>query len=71
MDTRCANPCEGCPVRFACHCLKVTEAAVIEAVQMFGLRSVKEVRRHTGAGDGCTCCHKRLETVIQQYAVAS
>jgi NifU-like protein len=72
MDPRCsANSCEGCPIRLACRCLQITEDVVIQAVRTKGLRSVKDIRSHTGAGDGCTCCHKRLESFIEQYAVAS
>ncbi len=71
MDPRCSNGCEGCPVRLVCRCLQVTEEAVLEAVRTLQLRTVKDIRQHTGAGDGCTCCHKRLERFLEQYAIAS
>ena len=45
--------------------------AALEAVRTFGLRSVREIRQHTGAGEGCTCCHQRLERFLEQYALAS
>lgn len=51
-----------------CHCLKVTEQMVIEALQLHGLRTVKEIRMVTGAGDGCTACHKRLMKYIERYS---
>ena len=71
MDPRCSSPCNACPVRFVCRCLKISEEAVREAVQTFQLRTVKEIRLHTGAGEGCTCCHQRLERFLQDLAIAS
>ena len=54
-----------------CRCLGVTEAAVIGAIVTLGLRTVKEVRRATEAGDGCTCCHKELDAYLAVYAPSS
>jgi bacterioferritin-associated ferredoxin len=56
--------------RLVCHCLKVTETVVVRTIAALGLRTLKEVRLQTGAGDGCTCCHKRLLTYLQQPAPA-
>jgi NAD(P)H-nitrite reductase large subunit len=50
-----------------CRCLKVTEEAVIHAIAILGLRTVKEIRQATGAGDGCTCCHKLLLRLIERH----
>lgn len=58
--------CDACPSRVLCHCLQVTEEAVVEAVAVFGLTTVKEVRERTGAGDGCTACHRRVRLVLQR-----
>jgi bacterioferritin-associated ferredoxin len=62
--------CTDCPAKVVCHCLQVTEAAVIEAITSLDLRSLKEVRRHTGAGDGCTCCHAQIRQYLQQLRCA-
>jgi len=70
MDSRCSNHCDACPVRFVCHCLKISEEAVLEAVRTLQLRTVKEIRLHTGAGEGCTCCHQRLERFLQDLPIA-
>ena len=56
--------CNACPGRYVCHCLKITEEEVVEAVAVLGLSTVSEVRRHTGAGDGCTACHQRLRLLV-------
>jgi len=63
--------CGDCPGRFLCHCLQVTEEAVVEAVKRFGLQTVLEVRRHTGAGEGCTACHRRIRDVVEALTVQS
>jgi bacterioferritin-associated ferredoxin len=60
------SPCTDCHAHFICHCLQVTEAAVVDAVVTLGLRTVRDIRRQTGAGEGCTCCHDRLRQVLEQ-----
>jgi bacterioferritin-associated ferredoxin len=67
----CPGPCAGCTDRIVCRCLKVTEGAIAEAVTALGLRTVKEVRRATGAGGGCTCCHKQIRALIAAHAPAA
>jgi len=63
----CAGPCGGCEDRIVCRCLGVTEGHIIEAVVTLGLRTVKDVRGATGAGDGCTCCHKQIRALIEVH----
>lgn len=60
----CAGPCAGCPDRVVCRCLKVTEEAITDAIVSLGLRTVKDVRSATGAGDGCTCCHGHIREIL-------
>lgn len=73
----CAGACRSCatvgscPDRVVCRCLGVTEEAVIGAIVTLGLRTVKEVRRATEAGDGCTCCHKELAAYLAVYSPSS
>ena len=62
----CAGPCAGCPDRVVCRCLGVTEGTIVEAVMELGLRTVKEVRQATGAGDGCTCCHRQIRGLLEE-----
>ena len=67
-----SSACQGCSIgcshQFVCRCLRVTETAVVEAIEALGLQSVKEVRQHTGAGDGCTCCHAKIRNLIEKHA---
>jgi bacterioferritin-associated ferredoxin len=71
-DDPCAGPCAGCPDRIVCRCLKVTEAVIVEAIVALGVRTVKELKAVTGAGDGCTVCHcelrEYLEAHVETYA---
>ena len=67
----CAGPCSGCPDRLVCRCLKVTEDVIVEAITTLGLRSVKEVRNATGAGDGCTCCHQQVRVLLEVHVAES
>ena len=60
-----------CSAQYLCHCLQVTETAVVDAIVSLDLRSVRDVRRHTGAGEGCTCCHDRLRQVLEQVRCPS
>jgi len=42
----------------------VTEEVVTDAIVSLGLRTIKEVRSATGAGDGCTCCHSQIRELL-------
>ena len=59
-----ASPCATCTNRVVCRCFQVREVTVVEAITTLGLRTVKEVRQHTEAGDGCTCCHGELRRLL-------
>ena len=63
------NDCDNCPGRVVCHCLQITEEMLLEALDTFNPRTVKDVRLYTGAGDGCTACHKRLRKYLDREAV--
>jgi len=62
--------CGDCGVgrRFLCHCLRVTETQVLDVLSRFTVRTVKELRQLTGAGDGCTACHRLLARYIERFA---
>jgi len=63
-----ADRCGECPARLVCRCLKVTEEEITDALAVFGIATVKELRHHTGAGDGCTCCHDDLQDILDEHA---
>jgi bacterioferritin-associated ferredoxin len=65
-DCTFRSDCDGCSGRIVCHCLQITEETVLTALQLLDLTSVKEVRRVTGAGDGCTACHRQLRQLIER-----
>ena len=54
-----------------CHCLGVTEEELVTALTTHDLRTVRDVRRQTGAGTGCNACHRRIEVYIQSYSSSS
>jgi len=61
MNATCSmDRCGTCPERLVCRCLQVTESEVVTMIETLGLRTVREVRQATGAGDGCTCCHDEI-----------
>lgn len=59
--------CEDCCERYLCHCLQVTEQAVVHAVTRLALATVHDVRAHTGAGEGCTSCHARIRDLLEEH----
>ena len=68
MTATCTpDRCETCPGKLVCRCLQVTEEHLVNLITRYELRTIREVRMHTGAGDGCTCCHEEL----QQYLTLS
>jgi bacterioferritin-associated ferredoxin len=75
--TDCTGACSSCPSvgscadRIVCRCLKVTEETIITAIRVDGARTIRELRTLTGAGDGCTCCHKELQQYLTVYSSSS
>jgi bacterioferritin-associated ferredoxin len=61
MNHACtARNCDDCSRQYLCRCLKVTEEALSEAIESHNLRTLQEIKQHTGAGDGCMACTKRV-----------
>jgi len=75
--TDCTGTCSSCPAvgscadHIVCRCLKVTEETIITAIRVEGARAIRELRTLTGAGDGCTCCHKELRQYLAVYSPSS
>ena len=67
----CAGPCAGCPDRVLCRCLRVTEGEVVDAILELGLRTVREIRTATGAGDGCNCCHQQIRELLEVHVTVT
>jgi bacterioferritin-associated ferredoxin len=51
--------------------LQVTESEVVTAITALEVRTLREVRRHTGAGDGCNGCHRRLRQLLDRHAYSA
>jgi bacterioferritin-associated ferredoxin len=73
----CTGSCLGCASvgscadRIVCRCLRVTETDVIAAITTGGARSLVELQTLTEAGDGCTCCHRELQSYLTIYSSSS
>ena len=63
--------CESCPDKIVCRCLQVTETQVIRMIERLELRTVRDLRNYTGAGEGCTCCHAELKEYLRKYSCAA
>jgi len=63
--------CDACHEKIVCRCLHVTESQVIRMIERLELRTVRDVRKFTGAGEGCTCCHAALEEYLERYGCAA
>jgi NAD(P)H-nitrite reductase large subunit len=70
-STRCSDPASIAPHEIVCSCLRVTAGELAEAMACEDIRSLKDVRRHTGAGGGCMVCHRLLRKYIEQQATVS
>ena len=52
---------------YVCDCLEVTECALLETLARSRIRTLPDLRRTIGAGDGCTACHD----LLRQYLAAA
>ncbi len=73
MNDFCHSPDapDDCPGRLVCHCLQVTEADLVTALNVLEIRTVQDIRRHTGAGDGCNACHKTLGRYLERHGCSA
>lgn len=60
-----------CDERVVCRCLGITEADVLEALTTQEIRSLRDLRQQTGAGDGCTACHRLLKQYLERASYSS
>ncbi|WP_165227780.1 (2Fe-2S)-binding protein [Aquisphaera insulae] len=62
------GPCSQCPRDLVCNCLQVTAAELMDAFASREIRTIKDIKRATGAGDGCMVCHRLLRKYLEQYS---
>jgi NAD(P)H-nitrite reductase large subunit len=72
-STRCSHAGIGeiGPEEIVCSCLRVTAGELTEALETEEIRTLKDIRRETGAGGGCMVCHRLLRKYLERYAYAS
>jgi bacterioferritin-associated ferredoxin len=63
------DDCNGCSERIVCHCLQVSEGEVVAALATGEVHTLKDLRRATGAGNGCMCCHRDLRRLLELHLV--
>lgn len=51
-----------------CHCLQVSRSEVVTAADVTGASSVRDIMKCTGAGKGCTACHRRIRNLLAETA---
>jgi len=52
--------------KIVCHCLRVYESTLAEAISTSDAENVRDLRKLTGAGGGCMACHGKLRRLIQE-----
>jgi NAD(P)H-nitrite reductase large subunit len=57
-------------MRVVCRCLRVTEEVLLAALTTYEVKTVRDLQRHTGAGDGCMACHALLKRYLEPGAPA-
>ena len=50
--------------KIVCHCLRISEREIGEAVANGTIESVRCVINETGAGSGCTACHAAIKGLL-------
>lgn len=55
-------------VRPVCHCLRVEEAEIRDAIDGGELQTVRQVTAACGAGGGCTACHRHIKRYLAEAA---
>jgi bacterioferritin-associated ferredoxin len=71
MSSPCTiDRCDSCSAKVVCRCLQVTEEQLVRMITALDLRTVRDLRKQTGVGDGCTCCHRELEGYLERFSLA-
>jgi bacterioferritin-associated ferredoxin len=52
--------------RIACHCLGIAESEIRCALMEGTAECLRSVMRATGAGTGCTACHRAIKDLVAQ-----
>jgi bacterioferritin-associated ferredoxin len=71
MNASSTTDCVACPGRLVCRCLQVTEEMLLSAIEYGGCETVRDLRKHTGAGGGCTACQRELRGYLERRVTLS
>ena len=52
--------------RVVCRCLGITESEIRSALMEGTAECLRTVMRKTGAGTGCTCCHRAIRDLLDR-----
>ena len=63
VKTEAARPNAAAP-GYVCSCLRITERELLGTLSQPGIRTLRDLRRAIGAGDGCTACHPVLRRYL-------
>jgi len=66
LATSAATP----STRPVCHCLRVEEEEIRDAIDDAGCQTVRQVTAACGAGGGCTACHRHIKRYLAEAARA-
>jgi bacterioferritin-associated ferredoxin len=47
-----------------CRCLQVSESVLADAIERCPMANLQDVARETGAGSGCTACHRSIRRFL-------
>ena len=67
-STRCPDSRAIGSDKVVCSCLRVTAAELTEAMDSCEIRTLKDIRRETGAGSGCMVCHRLLKKYLERHS---
>ncbi len=60
-----------CTDEIVCRCLQVSEAEIKTAADLTEGPTVRCIGRLTGAGTGCTACHRRIRSLLADQCAAA
>ena len=55
---------------YVCSCLRITECQLLATLARTEIQTLRDLRRATGAGDGCTACHQTLGIYLAAHVQA-
>jgi len=54
--------------KMVCYCFGLRESDIQQTVQLHGCQELQAVMNCSGAGTGCTACHRRIQAALSKQA---